>query len=164
MARGPRLDAPGALHHVIARGIERRSIFVDDADREDLLARLASIVEVGGLTVYAWALMPNHLHLLVRTAAQSLERSMRALLSGYATQFNRRHDRVGHLFQNRYKSTLCEDEPYFSALVRYIHRNPLSSVVADMGSLARYPYSGHSALLGTVLWPLILLGVNLHLH
>src|SRR5262249_55036306 len=146
MARGPRLDAPGALHHVIARGIERRAIFVDDADREDFLERVGRLVDRRALDVYAWALMPNHVHLLVRTAAESLSRAMRSLLAGYATYFNRRHDRAGHLFQNRFKSTLCEDEVYFLRLVRYIHLNPFPSLVRDARALARYRYGGHSVV------------------
>jgi len=73
---------------------------------------------------------------------------MRALLAGYASRFNRRHDRVGHLFQNRYKSTLCDDETYFLKLVQYIHLNPVPSVVSDVETLARYPWTGHSTLLG----------------
>jgi REP element-mobilizing transposase RayT len=150
MPRGPRLDAAGFLHHVIARGIERRSIFIDDADRDDFVERLASIAREGRLAVYAWVLMPNHVHLLVRTGSQSLERSMRSLLSGYATRFNLRHQRAGHLFQNRYKSIVCEDEPYLLTLVRYIHQNPLPLVVPDLKALGRYPYCGHSALAGTI--------------
>jgi putative transposase len=150
MARGPRLDAPGALHHVTARGIERGAIFHDDADRQDFVDRLARLVEARALKVFAWALMPNHAHLLVESGAQELQRSMRALLAGYATRFNRRHDRVGHLFQNRYRSAVCEDETYFSTLLRYVHLNPLPSVVVDVDALARYPWTGHSALLGHV--------------
>ena len=99
MPRGPRLDAPGTLHHVMVRGIERRFIFQDDGDRGDFLARLAKLVEAGALAVYAWALLPNHAHLLVRTGTRPLPRSMRSLLTGYAGAFNRRHHRVGHLFQ-----------------------------------------------------------------
>ena len=148
MPRGPRLDAPGALHHVIGRGIERRAVFVDDDDREDFLDRLTALVEQSMLTLYAWALMPNHFHLLARTGVRPLERAMRSLLAGYATRFNRRHERAGHLFQNRYKSTLCEDEPYFLRLVHYIHLNPVPSVVPDLRCLRTYAYSGHSALLG----------------
>jgi putative transposase len=148
MPRGPRLDSPGALHHVIARGIERGVIFRDDHDREGILDRIARLVEIDAFAVYAWALMPNHFHLLVRTRAQPLERSMRSLLSGHASAFNRRHDRVGHLFQNRYRSTLCEDEGYFVALTRYIHRNPIPSVVPDVAALDRYPFTGHAAVLG----------------
>jgi putative transposase len=150
MARGPRLDAPGALHHVIGRGIERGVIFLDDLDREDFVGRVAELASVGAFHVYAWALMPNHFHLLVRTASRPLPRAMRALMSGYATWFNRRHHRAGHLFQNRYRSTLCEEEPYFLALIRYIHRNPIPSVVPDLEALARYPYSGHATILGTI--------------
>ena len=148
MARTARLDAPGALHHVRARGIEKRRIFLDDVDRENFLSRLAQLVESGALQVLAWALMPNHVHLLVRTGNQPLHRSMRALLAGYATWFNRRHRRAGHLFQNRYKSSLCEDDAYFLTLVRYIHRNPLPSVVPNLSALKDYRFTGHSTLLG----------------
>jgi len=151
MPRQARLDAPGVLHHVMVRGLERRVIFRDDADREDFVGRLAALAEAGALTVYAWALLPNHAHLLVRTGTRPLPRSMRALLTGYAGAFNRRHRRVGHLFQNRYKSIVVEAEPYLLELVRYLHLNPLrAKVLADLRTLARYPWTGHSALLGTV--------------
>ena len=124
MPRGPRLDAPGTLHHVMVRGIERAVIFRDDADRADFLARLAALAEGGAVIVYAWALLPNHAHVLLRTGGRALARSMRALLTGYAGAFNRRHKRSGHLFQNRYKSIVVEEEPYLFELVRYIHLNP----------------------------------------
>ncbi|HSD09620.1 MAG TPA: transposase [Candidatus Binatia bacterium] len=151
MPRGPRLDAPGVLHHVMARGIERQTIFHDNADREDLLERVSKLVHDRQLSIYAWALMPNHFHLLVRTGGLPLERSMRSLLTGFATVFNRRHDRVGHLFQNRYKSVVCEAERYFLELVRYIHLNPLrAGIVRHVDELDDYPYTGHSALLSTV--------------
>ena len=93
MPRGPRLDAPGVLYHVMARGIERRALFRDDRDRTDFLQRLAALAEAKALTVYAWALLPNHVHLLVRTGQRPLAGAMRALLSGYAGAFNRRHKR-----------------------------------------------------------------------
>ena len=116
MPRGPRLDAPGTLHHVMVRGIERAVIFRDDADRGDFLARLAALAEGGAVIVYAWALLPNHAHVLLRTGGRALARSMRALLTGYAGAFNRRHKRIGHLFQNRYKSIVVEEEPYLFEL------------------------------------------------
>ena len=95
-------------------------------------------------------LLPNHFHLLVRTGTKPLARSMRSLLSGYANAFNRRHRRSGHLFQNRYKSIVCEEEPYFLELVRYLHLNPLRArLVPDFPGLAQYRYSGHAALVGT---------------
>ena len=109
MPRQPRMDAPNALHHVMVRGLERRVIFTDASDRADFVARLAAVAEQGALSVYAWALLPNHAHLLVRTGNRPLARSMRSLLTGYAGAFNRRHRRVGHLFQNRYKSIVMRD-------------------------------------------------------
>ena len=80
MPRQPRLDAPETLHHVMVRGLERRVIFRDDVDRTDFVARLAALAEEGALRVYAWALLPNHAHLLVRTGTRPLPRSMRSLL------------------------------------------------------------------------------------
>ena len=151
MPRQARLDAPGVLHHVMVRGLERRVIFRDDSDRADFVARLATLAEAGALTVYAWALLPNHAHLLVRTGTRPLARSMRSLLTGYAGAFNRRHHRMGHFFQNRYKSIVVEEDPYLLELVRYLHLNPVrATVLADLRTLDRYPWTGHSALLGTV--------------
>jgi len=113
MPRGPRLDGPGVLHHVMVRGIERRAIFRDDQDRDDWVRRLAALAEGGAVAAYAWALLPNHAHLLVRTGKRPLGRTMRSLLTGYAGAFNRRHKRHGHLFQNRYKSVVVEEELSF---------------------------------------------------
>ena len=118
MPRGPRLDAPGVLHHVMVRGIERRDIVRDRRDRAAFVARLAALAQAGAWTVYAWALLPNHAHLLVRTGQRPLAATMRALLAGYAGAFNRRHRRGGHLFQNRYKSILIEAEPYLLEVQR----------------------------------------------
>jgi REP element-mobilizing transposase RayT len=106
MPRQPRLDAPGVLHHVMVRGIERRAIFRDDTDRADFVDRLAALVPATGLTVYAWALLPNHAHLQVRTGGRPLPRVMRSLLTGYAGAFNRRHKRSGHLFQKQHARPL----------------------------------------------------------
>ena len=159
MPRGARLDAPGALHHVMVRGIERGLLFRDDRDCAEFVARLAQVVHRTGLTVLAWALLPNHLHLLVRTPSvqrgrpyrPALPTAMRQLLTGYAGAFNRRHKRVGHLVQNRYRSTLVDEESYLLELVRYIHLNPLrAGVVRSLAALAQYPWSGHSAILGQV--------------
>ncbi len=150
MPRTARLDAPGALHHVMGRGLDRQVIFRDDQDGDDFVRRLATLAESNAFTVYAWALLPNHFHLLVRTGTRPLARSMRSLLTGYAGAFNRRHKRTGHLFQNRYKSIVVEEEPYLLELVRYLHLNPLrAGVVPDLRGLARYPYCGHAALCGT---------------
>jgi REP element-mobilizing transposase RayT len=124
MPRRARIDAPGALHHVICRGIERRKIFREDSDRNDFLKRLSTILGETQTPCYARALMPNHFHLLLRTGNTPSARVMRRLLSGYVGRFNRLHRRAGHLFQNRYKSILCQEEPYLLELVCYIHLNP----------------------------------------
>jgi len=154
MPRSGRLDAPGVLHHIMIRGIERRNIFRDDTDREEFLVRLARLVPETQTACYAWALMPNHVHLLLRTGAAPLPTLMRRLLTGYAVRFNHRHHRHGLLFQNRYKSVVCQEDRYFTELVRYIHLNPLrAGIVASVPELSRYPYGGHSALLGTTKRP-----------
>jgi REP element-mobilizing transposase RayT len=135
---------------VIGRGIERASIFRDDTDRDDFLGRLGGLAISGAFTVYAWALLPNHFHLLVRSGNRHLARAMRSLLTGYAGAFNRRHKRHGHLFQNRYRSIVVEADPYFLELIRYLHLNPLrAGVVVSLRALDSYPYAGHAALLGT---------------
>jgi REP element-mobilizing transposase RayT len=117
--RKARIDAPGALHHIIVRGIEKSKIFKDHADRQSFIER------IGDIPCYAWALMPNHFHLLLKTGLTPNATIMRRLLTGYAVYFNRRHRRRGHLFQNRYKSILCQEYNYLLELVRYIHLNPL---------------------------------------
>jgi REP element-mobilizing transposase RayT len=149
MPRRARIDAPGALHHIICRGIERRKIFREDFDRDDFLMRLKTILGATQTPCYAWALLPNHFHLLLRTGNTPIARVMRQLLSGYAGRFNRVHRRAGHLFQNRYKSILCQEDPYLLELVRYIHLNPLrAKQVATLTQLDRYRYCGHSTLMG----------------
>ena len=151
MPRLARLDAPGVLHHVIGRGIERKEIFLNRLDRNDFISRLGRLAQDGAWVVYAWALLPNHFHLLCKTHQQPLSSSMRKLLTGYAVNFNRRHRRHGHLFQNRYKSIVCQEDAYLLELVRYIHLNPLrAGLVKDMRELNRNPWSGHSALIGNV--------------
>jgi len=113
------------------------------------VASLSALLTKSATKCYAWALMSNHLHLLLMPTRVSLSETMRRLLTGYAVYFNRKYQRSGHLFQNRYKSILCEEEPYFLELVRYIHLNPLrAGMVADLDGLGGYPWSGHAVLIG----------------
>jgi putative transposase len=149
MPRSARLDAPGVLHHVMGRGIEKRPIFLTDEDRNDFLSRLGLLAEEGCFKVYAWALLPNHFHLLCKTRKMPLARSMRRLLTGYAVTFNKRHRRYGHLFQNRYKSIVCQEDSYLMELVRYIHLNLIrAGMVKGLREMNRSPWSGHSVLMG----------------
>ena len=148
MPRGARLDAPGTLHHVIVRGIEKRQIVDDDKDRENFVSRMGEIAMDTGTPIYAWALMTNHAHILLRSGKTGLPTFMRRFLSGYAISYNRRHKRYGHLFQNRYKSIICEEDPYFKELVRYIHLNPLrAAIVESMQKLDKYKWCGHSVVM-----------------
>jgi len=154
MPRQARIDAPGALHHIIIRGIDRRVIFTEDRDRENFLERLSDRLTDSQTACYAWALMSNHAHLLLRTGRGSIASVMQRLLTGYAVSFNKRHRRHGHLFQNRYKSILCEEDRYLRQLVAYIHLNPLRArIVANVAALRDYPFTGHSALMGRVVRP-----------
>jgi putative transposase len=151
MPRLPRLDAPGVLHHVMGRGIERRKTFLNTKDRNDFIARLQQLADDESMAVYAWALLENHFHLLCKTGKRPLSASMRRLLTGYVVNFNKRHRRHGHLFQNRYKSIVCQKDAYLLELVRYIHLNLLrAGVVKTIDELNRSPWSGHSALVGYV--------------
>ena len=135
----------------MGRGIDGKEIFGHKEDCEDFLNRLKDLCEKEALRIYAWALMDNHFHLLARTGKVSLSDSMRKLLTGYVVKYNRRHKRYGHLFQNRYKSILCEDDPYLLKLTRYIHLNPLrAGIVKNMSGLRRYKRCGHSAIMGVI--------------
>jgi REP element-mobilizing transposase RayT len=134
----------------MARGIERCRIFVDDPDRIEFIARLTSVLIECSITCFAWALMPNHVHLALCTGDHPLATAMARLLTGYAVYFNRRHDRVGHLFQNRYRSIPVDDDEQLLTLIRYIHLNPLrAGIVGGIDELADYPWAGHAPLLGT---------------
>jgi REP element-mobilizing transposase RayT len=149
MPRKARIDAAGALHHIICRGIEGQRVFRDDKDRDNFVKRLGKILEDSSTTCYAWSLIPNHFHLLLRTGNLPVAKVMQRLLTGYAAYYNRRHRRHGHLFQNRYKSILCQEDAYLLELVRYIHLNPLrANIVSSLEELDQYRYCGHRRLMG----------------
>jgi putative transposase len=149
MPRQARIDAPGALHHIIARGIGRKKIFNDDIDRQFFIDRFGMIIGQTQTQCLAWALIPNHFHLLLKTGATPVSTVMKRMLTGYAMHYNRRHKRHGHLFQNRYKSILCQEDTYLKELIRYIHLNPLrAKLVADMKALDKYRFCGHGVVMG----------------
>ncbi len=149
MPRTSRLDAPGVLHHVIIRGIEKKKIFRDEYDQERFVERLGNVLTQTETTCYAWALLSNHAHFLFRTGTVPVSKVMLRLLTGYAVYFNRRHKRHGVLFQNRYKSIICEEDTYLTELVRYIHLNPLrAGLVKTEAGLKNYFFCGHSAIAG----------------
>ena len=125
MARPLRIEFEGAIYHVMARGNAGQVICTEPDDYHRLREGLAQTVGRYGWETAAFALMPNHLHLLIRTPQPNLSRGMQYLLSGYANWHARRHERPGHLFQGRFRGELIEDETYFWAVSRYIHLNPV---------------------------------------
>jgi putative transposase len=150
MARPIRVEFPGAVYHVMARGNERRDIYRDDRDRRRFLETLGQAVEQYGLRVYAYCLMPNHYHLLVGTPRGNLSRALGWVQATYTARFNARHRRRGHLFQGRFKAQLVEADEYGRWLVEYIHLNPVrprrrgGRIARERATeLARYEWSSH---------------------
>jgi putative transposase len=140
---------PDLLQHVIVRGVDRCDIFRDDSDRRRFLRNFSRLLVQTGTECLAWSLLTNHFHLLLRPRKTCLAPFMRRLLTGYALYFNLRHNRSGHLYQNRYKSFVCEEDTYLLELVRYVHLNPLrAGLVNDLADLDHYPWSGHSVIMG----------------
>lgn len=149
MPRAARIDIPGLFQHVIVRGVNRCDIFHDDDDRRRFLDNLSRLLVQTETDCFAWALMTNHVHLLLCPRKSRLAVLMRRLLTGYALYFNLRHNRSGHLFQNRYKSIVCDEDAYLLELVRYIHLNPLrAGLLPDIAALDNYPWSGHAVVVG----------------
>ncbi len=146
MARRPRVHFAGALYHVISRGNRRQGIFRDEKDLKRFLVQLSDCKTRYAFHLYAYALMKNHIHLLLEVEGIPLSRIMQALLFRYTQYFNRRYGEVGHLFQGRYKGILCDKDAYLLELVRYIHLNPVrAGVVQDPED---YVWTGHHSYLG----------------
>lgn len=113
---------------------------------------MGDLAKSSGTGIYAYALLSNHVHILLKSGSTGLSTFMRRLLSGYAQYFNRRHHRVGHLFQNRYKSIICQEDAYFEKLVAYIHLNPFKAgIVGSFDELAKFPWSGHADMMKHIL-------------
>ncbi len=145
MARRPRVFAPGLLYHIIVRGNQRQKTFRSDNDYKAYLDRLEKYHVRFRVRVYAYCLMPNHAHLLLETGSTPLAKFMQGLQQSYTQYFNRRHRKVGHLFQGRYKAIICDKDKYLLALVRYIHLNPVRAGLTKRPE--RYPHSGHRSYL-----------------
>jgi putative transposase len=149
MPRKARITLPGAVHHVMSRGIEGNAIFRNDEDRHYFLHLLEKNVAKSGYLLYAWCLMDNHYHLLLRMNEYPLGRFMGLLNGPYAQYFRKNNKMRGYLFQDRYKSIVTQDQMYIEELVRYIHLNPVRvGICSDIESLANYPWSGHSVIMG----------------
>ena len=146
MTRKPRLHFPAATYHVMARGIDGRALFETDDEYRIFLRILEELQKELGFIVYAWCLMPNHIHLLIQVAAVRLELIMLRLLTRYSIGYNRRRGRRGYVFQDRYRAKLCATDSYFRTLLRYIHLNPAAAGLCR-GPID-WPWSGHGELTG----------------
>ena len=143
MARKPRVFAPGILYHVMVRGNQRQRTFPKDRDYQVYLEKLAGYRKRHGVTIYAYCLMPNHVHLLLECSRVPLSKFMQGVQQSYTQYFNRTYKKVGHLFQGRYKAIVCQKDAYLLELVRYIHLNPVRSKLVS--KVAGYAYSGDGA-------------------
>ena len=150
MPRQARIDYPGALHHVIGRGIDGKVIFEDPIDKEAFYRRIKETLQTSSMQVYAWCIMSNHFHLLIQTGKTTLSEFMRKVLTGYAINYNKRHKRKGYLFQNRYKSIVCDKDEYLLPLIRYVHLNPVKVKLINIGQLRNYKWTGHKEIVGGI--------------
>jgi len=154
LARPLRLQVPGGVYHVMSRGNNRQDIFLDDGDRRRFLATLRSVIELQNVLCHAYCLMGNHYHLLLDTPDANLSLAIRQLNGVYAQAFNRRHGRVGHVFQGRFTSRLVEKETYLLVVSRYIVLNPVRATLVP--SPADWTWSSYRAHAGYVEPPTLL--------
>ncbi len=145
MARPPRIEFPGAFYHVIVRGNLKQDIFIDEQDRLEYLERIKRYKEKCGFIFYAYILMTNHVHLLIETPKAPLSKIMQLINFTYTQYFNKKYNKVGHLFQGRYKSFLCDRDEYLLGLLRYIHLNPVRAGIVSRPEA--YKWSSHNQYL-----------------
>ncbi len=143
MARKPRIHYDGAFYHVIARGNNKDMIFKQDVEKSKYLEKLFKYTGQFGAKLYAYVIMDNHCHMLMEAGAVPVSKIMQGVQQTYTSWYNKQHHRSGHVFEQRYKSILCDKDDYLLALVRYIHQNPVRAQIGDLD----YPFSSHSLYL-----------------
>lgn len=151
MARPLRIEFEGALYHVMARGNARGEIFLDDYDREAFIENLGRVCARYGWRVWAWCLMGNHYHLLIETLRPTLSKGMREVNGVYTQRFNRRHGRVGHVSQGRYKAVLVQKNTHLLELSRYVVLNPVKAGIAE--TAGDWQWSSYRAVMGKATAP-----------
>ena len=153
MARPLRIEFPGAIYHVTTRGDRRETIFEDDHDRHAFLTVVGQAMERFDAVVLAYCLMDNHYHLVIHTRRANLSRLMQHLNGVYTQAYNRRHRKVGHLFQGRFKGILVDENAYMLEVCRYVDLNPVRArIVRDPGKWPWSSYSAHTAQVPSPAW------------
>lgn len=142
MPRQSRTKSESGIYHIMIRGINRQTVFEDDEDCEKFLQTLRSYKEKCGYQIYAYCFMGNHFHLLLKVGSEPLEQIMRRVCGSYVYWYNRKYDRVGNLFQDRFKSETVEDDAYLLTVVRYIHQNPIKAGIIN--DISKYKWSSYS--------------------
>jgi putative transposase len=160
MSRSLRIEFPGAIHHVTSRGDRREAIFVDDEDRRALLAVVEQAIDRFDADILAYCLMGNHYHFVLHTRQANLSRLMRHLNGAYTQDFNRRHGKVGHLFQGRFKAMLVDRDAYLLAVCRYVELDPVRAAMVD--APGAWPWSSYLGHVGRVEIPAWLDTAGLH--
>lgn len=145
MPRLARQKSETGFYHILLRGVGRQNIFVDDEDKQRFLETLARYKEELHFELHAYCLMGNHVHLLIKDVSNQLDQIMKKIAGSYAYYFNRKYERVGHLFQDRFKSEVIQDDSYYLTVLRYIHQNPLKAGISKM---ERYPFSSYGEYVG----------------
>jgi len=142
MPRTAREKSRSGIYHIMIRGINRQNLFEDDQDRQKFIETLAFYKEKCGYMIYAYCLMSNHVHLLIHERTEPLSHFIKRISSSYVYYYNRKYDRCGHLFQERFKSEIVEEETYFLTVLRYIHQNPIKANIVK--ALEEYKWSSYT--------------------
>ena len=146
MARQARRQSQSGIYHFILRGINKQVVFEDHQDREKFLWCLRNFKESGQYQLYGYCLMSNHIHLLLKEGQEPIALTMKRIGVSYVSWFNRKYERCGHLFQDRFRSEPVEDDGYFLTVLRYIHQNPVKS--GETQKVEEYQWSSYQAYLG----------------
>ena len=142
MPRGARQKSESGIYHIILRGINHQNIFEDEEDNSSFLQTLMRYKDICEFELYAYCLMGNHIHLLLRVGKEPLEQIMRRVCGSFVYRYNQKYERIGNLFQDRFKSEPVEEDSYFLTVLRYIHHNPFK---ANLGTKGEYKWSSYSA-------------------
>lgn len=146
MSRKMREKSNSGIYHVMLRGINRQTLFEDDEDRQRFIDTMGYYKTISGYSLYGYCLMDNHVHLLIREMDENISMGIKRISSSFVYWYNQKYNRCGHLFQERYKSEVVDNEGYFLTVLRYIHQNPIKAGIAK--DMEQYPWSSYREYIG----------------